>query len=102
MRLLVMFDLPMQTNKQKTAYRQFRRFLMLNGYIMLQYSIYSKIVVNHAAIPLHKKKLKKALPSQGLIQVLSVTEKQFADMELLIGVKNSPTKLDTIERLIVL
>ena len=43
MRIVVMFDLPTQTKEQKDSYIKFRRNLIQNGYVMLQYSVYTKI-----------------------------------------------------------
>ena len=58
MRIIVMFDLPTLTSKDKRNYILFRKFLIKNGYMMLQYSIYTKIAINRNAMDLHIKKLK--------------------------------------------
>ena len=57
MRIIVMFDLPTLTNKDKRNYILFRKFLIKNGYMMLQYSIYTKIAINRNAMDMHIKKL---------------------------------------------
>lgn len=46
MRLLIMFDLPMNTKSEQREYREFRQFLLENGFLMLQYSIYTRICTN--------------------------------------------------------
>ena len=58
MRIIVMFDLPTLTNKDKRNYILFRKFLIKNGYMMLQYSIYTKIAINRNAMDMHIKKIK--------------------------------------------
>lgn len=40
MRMICMFDLPVVTEKEKKNYREFRKGLLKEGFIMLQYSIY--------------------------------------------------------------
>ena len=49
MRLIVFFDLPVKTAKQRKDYRQFRKFLLKDGYLQLQESVYAKLVVNDGA-----------------------------------------------------
>lgn len=81
MRMFVMFDLPTETKHDRKMYRDFRKYLINNGYIMFQYSIYTKIILNHSAMQLHKSKLMKQLPERGKIDIMLVTEKQFATIE---------------------
>lgn len=102
MRLVVMFDLPTETNEDKRQYRKFRKFLLSNGYIMMQYSVYSKILVNHSVVKQQKAKLQKNMPANGLVQVLAITEKQFSDIELLIGEANGQQQLNDVSRLVIL
>lgn len=101
MRILVMFDLPVETEKQRRAYRVFRKYLVQNGFMMMQKSIYTKIALNHAAAYAIVGNVRKNKPEEGLVQVLQVTEKQFANMEYIVGEANS-TVLDTDERLVIL
>lgn len=85
MRVIVFFDLPTTTHKSLVEYGKFRKFLIKNGFIMLQESIYSKLVINRSSLELVKKKIKDNLPSGGDIQLLEITEKQFASIEYLRG-----------------
>ena len=102
MRIIVMFDLPTLTSKDKRNYILFRKFLIKNVYMMLQYSIYTKIAINRNAMDMHIKKLKINIPEKGLIQLLAITEKQFADMQLLLGEENSKNKIQSVERVYVI
>ena len=85
MRLLVFFDLPMVTKAERKSYTQFRRFLMNDGYDMLQFSVYGRILNGTDAEQKHFQRLVQNLPPEGSVRVLSVTEKQFASMKLLVG-----------------
>lgn len=49
MRMILMFDMPVETAEEKKAYRKFRQFLMDEGFIMHQFSIYSKLLLNNSA-----------------------------------------------------
>ena len=102
MRLLVFFDLPVLTSAQRKRYAQFRKFLIKDGYLMSQKSVYTKLVINEAAAAGAIGRLKKNKPSEGLVQLLKVTEKQFATMVCISGKEISHDEMDTTDELIVL
>lgn len=85
MRLLLFFDLPMVTKAEKRAYVQFRRFLLNDGYDMLQFSVYGRLLNGSDAHEKHLKRLVDNLPPAGSVRCMSVTEKQFAGIRLLVG-----------------
>ena len=99
MRLIVLFDLPTYSNKDLTEYRKFRQFLLKNGFIMMQESVYCKIVLNNNSTKLLKTQIVKNLPSSGLVQLMQITEKQFADIEYLVG-KAQTKIIDSIDRVV--
>lgn len=101
MRVFVMFDLPTDTSVHRKAYRDFRKFLLVNGFIMLQESVYVKLVLNTTSVKLLEKQLREHKPVEGNICLLTVTEKQYSKMEILTGEAQSEV-LDTTERVIVL
>jgi CRISPR-associated protein Cas2 len=80
MRMLVFFDLPVVTKAERRAYTQFRRFLLNDGYDMLQFSVYGRILNGTDAEQKHFQRLLQNLPPEGSVRVLTVTEKQFASM----------------------
>lgn len=88
MRLLLMFDMPTQTAEDKKAYRTFRKFLLGEGFLMHQYSVYTKLLLNDTATQAMMKRLEKNKPKIGHVTVLKVTEKQFARMVYLHGKKD--------------
>ena len=85
MRMLVFFDLPVVTRAERRAYTVFRRFLLNDGYDMIQFSIYGRILNGNDAETKHMKRLVDNLPPDGSVRSLSVTEKQFASMKMLVG-----------------
>ncbi len=101
MRMLVFFDLPTETNEDKREYRRFRKLLIKNGFIMLQESVYCRMVLNKTVEKSVADLIKRNKPSAGLVQLLSVTEKQFSQMEYITGEFHSDV-VDSDERVVVL
>lgn len=85
MRTILMFDLPTVTAANRRHYRQFVKFIKSLGFIMFQESVYVKLSVNEAAIQRMRKNLEVHLPPHGMVSLLTVTEKQFASIENLLG-----------------
>lgn len=102
MRLIVFFDLPMETYAQKRSYADFRRFLLNDGYLMMQKSVYTKLVINDQNSSAAIARLKLNKPHYGLVQLLKVTEKQYANIEYISGSSNSHNVIDTLESLLIL
>lgn len=85
MRLILFFDLPVKTKKDRRAYTTFRKNLIRKGYMMLQYSVYVKIFANRDSATNHIRIFKRNLPRKGQIRIMLVTEKQYAKMEIILG-----------------
>lgn len=85
--VLVFFDLPTETKKEKKAYGDFRKFLMKDGFTMFQFSIYLRHCASRENADVHIKRVKSFLPEKGQVGILCITDKQFGDMELFIGTK---------------
>lgn len=95
------FHLPMVEYKEVKEYTRFRRFLINEGFVMMQQSVYCKLALNQSAVNLVKKKIDKNKPKDGLVQLLVITEKQYASMEYLVG--NGSSNIEqSEERLIIL
>lgn len=101
MRTMVFFDLPNIYAKDKRNYLKFRKYLLNEGFIMMQESVYSKIVLNSQQSVALIERLKKNAPKKGLIQVLTITEKQYSQIEYIIGESNTKI-IDSEDRLIIL
>ena len=85
MRLMVFFDLPTITKKDKRAYVLFRRFLLNDGYDMIQWSVYGRIINGSDSATIHLNRLAANLPPTGSVRCLQISEKQFANIKLLVG-----------------
>lgn len=68
---------------------------------MMQESVYSKIVLNSQQANFLNNRIKKSAPNKGIIQMLTITEKQYSQIEYIIG--SSTNKIINDEsRLVVL
>ena len=85
MRIIVFFDLPVVKKKERKIYSQFRRFLLNDGYDMVQFSVYSRLCNGTDMTEKHLKRLNESLPEKGSVRCLTVTEKQYGDMKFLVG-----------------
>ena len=101
MRTLVFFDLPTETDEDKRNYISFRKLLIKNGFIMLQQSVYTRMLITPSAEQAVLNIIRKNKPPAGLVQILTVTEKQFSHMEYLTGSYQGDI-VDSDERLVVL
>lgn len=101
MRTMVFFDLPNIYAKDKREYLKFRKYLLSEGFAMVQESVYSKIILNSEQAKGLIKRLRKNAPKKGLVQVLTITEKQYSQIEYIIGESNSKI-ITSKDRLVVL
>ena len=101
MRIMVLFDLPVETPLQRHNYGKFRRYLIKNGFMMMQESVYTKLALNGTVAELIRKKVRKNKPPEGLIEMLIITEKQFSGIEYISGEEQNCV-IDGEERLIVI
>ncbi len=101
MRILVMFDLPVVTAADRKEYAKFRKYLIKSGFMMMQESIYCKLSPNSTLADAAIENIRKNKPEKGLVQVLKVTEKQYAKMEYIVG-EGKTEVLTSDERLVIL
>ena len=101
MRVIVFFDLPIATSTDKKEYRTFRRFLIKSGFVMMQQSVYNKIVPNSTAADSIIASIRRNRPTKGAVMALRVTEKQFARIEFIVGDKRTGF-LDNDDKRIIL
>lgn len=102
MRLLCMFDLPVETDAEKRAYRIFRKNLMKEGFVMMQYSVYVRVCPSREYANRLENRIKKFVPLEGNVRLLCVTEKQYDDMKLLVGSRTMAETAIGTERLIII
>jgi len=87
--LFAMFDLPMDEPVLRREYTQFRRSLLKNGFIMLQYSVYVHFVRSEETEAVYRKRVADALPTHGQVRLVSITDRQFEKMEIFVGKKRA-------------
>ncbi len=101
MRLMLFFDLPMITDKDRREYNRFHKFLLKNGFIMMQKSVYTKLAINNVLSLAIKQRVKENLPSEGIVEMLEITENQFSKIEYLVG-ERQQVVIESTDRLIEL
>lgn len=89
MRAMVIFDLPVVTKKERKLATSFRKFLLDDGFEMLQYSVYTRLCPDRDNAYMHLDRIKKVAPRNGSIRMLMLTEHQFTDMCIVAGEKNA-------------
>ncbi len=72
-----MFDLPTGSKAERKTYAEFRKFLIEDGYTMLQFSVYTRILLGRDSAEAHVRRIKANAPAVGAVTVLELTEKQF-------------------------
>lgn len=102
MRILVLYDLPVNTPKARKIYAMFRRFLLNDGYVMVQFSVYARLIHGLSSVDKHLSRLRQNAPSEGSIRCIIVTEKQYASMIVLTGEKVFQEKIDQKGRIVAL
>ncbi len=93
--IMVFFDLPVGTKPQRRAATRFRNYLLKDGYIMLQFSVYGRICNGQERVEKHLKRLQTVLPSKGHIRALQVTDQQYGRMKILLGERDENEEKDT-------
>lgn len=87
MRLMVFYDLPVVSKSDRKTYAKFHKFLLRNGYDMIQFSVYARICNGQDSVDKHLARLSANMPGSGSVRSMQVTEKQFGDIRVLVGEK---------------
>lgn len=85
--VLVLFDLPTETKKERSVAAKFRKEILRDGFAMFQFSIYLRHCSSRENADVHINRVKKLLPEKGHIGIITITDKQFGMMELFYGKK---------------
>lgn len=92
MRILVFFDLPTKTAQDRKVASAFRKFLLKDGYYMVQLSLYARMCGNLENVATHERRLSMQIPYQGSVRSMVITEKQYANINILVGEKKKKDK----------
>lgn len=102
MRLILMFDLPVETKTDQRHYRQFVKYLKTEGFIRLQYSVYSKLCINNDSAKTITRRLKNNTPVKGDVRYLVVTERQYLNIVNMNGKYTLQENITTTDRTLVI
>ena len=87
MKIIVFFDLPVTTKQKRKEYAKFRKSLVSEGFLMMQYSVYTRTVRNNDDAKKYVARVKSFLPSEGSVRIMTVTDKQYNSIEIAVGKK---------------
>ena len=102
MRLILMFDLPVETNHQKGAYRKFIKFLDQDGFIRIQYSVYCKLCINKDSAITESKRINSNAPSEGEVRYLIITENQYQSIKCINNDYDLQEAITTTDRTLII
>jgi CRISPR-associated protein Cas2 len=80
--VMVLFDLPTETKKERKAYTDFRKALLKDGFSMFQFSIYVRHCSSRENLKVHIRRVKSAMPDKGMVGIMAITDKQFGEIEV--------------------
>ena len=88
--LIVMFDLPVDTKKARRQYAEFRKRLMKDGFVMMQFSVYVRHCASEENADVHTTRVDQIVPPDGEVRVLRITDKQYERMRIFWGKRRKP------------
>jgi CRISPR-associated protein Cas2 len=88
--VFAMFDLPVETKGQRRAYTRFRKDLLDDGFAMMQFSIYFRHCASQESAAAHTRRMGARVPAEGEVRFLTVTDAQFARIEVYAGKGRKP------------
>lgn len=91
--VIVLFDLPTDTAKARKQYTQFRKSLLVDGFRMMQFSVYMRHCPSEENAQVHVKRVKTHLPPDGEVRIVKITDKQFGNIQVFYGKKRKSVEL---------
>jgi CRISPR-associated protein Cas2 len=88
--LVAMFDLPVDTKQARRSYAQFRKMLLKDGFAMMQFSVYARHCASEENAHVHIRRVELAVPDEGEVRLLTITDKQFERMRVFWGKLRKP------------
>jgi CRISPR-associated protein Cas2 len=83
--IITMFDLPVDTKAARKCYARFRKFLLQDGFLQLQFSVYGRHCPSEENADVHLKRIERNIPPDGEVRVLAITDKQYGRMRIFWG-----------------
>lgn len=88
--IYVLFDLPVDTKAKQKRATQFRNGLKKDGFTMFQFSVYIRPCPTRENAEVHIHRVRRMVPSEGIVTLLLITDKQFGQMRTFYGTKATP------------
>src|SRR5690606_11452279 len=85
--VLTLFDLPVDSKDARRAYTEFRKMLLKNGFMKMQFSVYIRHCASEENATVHVQRIERCLPPDGEVRIMTVTDKQFERMQVFWGKK---------------
>ena len=83
--LFAMFDLPVKTQAERKRYTRFRKALLKEGFMMMQFSVYARYCNSEEASEVYRNHVEACLPPEGQVRLVSITDRQFGKMDIFFG-----------------
>ena len=83
--VVTMFDLPVDTKRARRAYAQFRKFLLEDGFMKMQFSVYLRNCPSEENAAVHIQRVERRIPPDGEVRIITITDKQFERMRIYWG-----------------
>lgn len=90
--VIVLFDLPTKTKQERRSYTSFRAGLLEDGFVMMQYSVYMRHSSSDENAQVHIARVKQALPPDGEVRIVKITDKQFGRIKVFFGKRQRKTE----------
>jgi CRISPR-associated protein Cas2 len=88
--IIVLFDLPTDSPEARKSYTNFRKYLLNDGFTMMQYSVYIRHCSSEENADVHKSRVKSNLPDDGEVRIVTITDKQFSRIKVFYGKISKP------------
>lgn len=88
--LFVFFDLPTQTKTDRKKAAGFRKVLLKDGFVMMQFSVYIRYCASGEVADLHTRRIRSMVPDRGQVSILRVTDKQYGKIHNFWGGRSTP------------
>ena len=95
--ILVTFDLPTLTKRERKAAHDFREWLKDDGYSMIQWSVYARACVTFARQETHLARLKAHVPEEGSVRAIFITRAQWERSYVMHGKPGKPREEEDAE-----
>jgi len=99
--LFVFFDLPTNIKEERKEANKFRKNLLIDGFHMMQYSVYNRHCASKENADVHIRRVKSVLPPDGLVSIMNITDKQYGKIINFWGMKKAPPKKQKTDQLVL-